>query len=126
MEGEGPAGHALLQSHGRGHGHPVRTAALPAAHGHRGLQGLRGERRGRGAAVRDGGGPAEGLKKRSSYSVHLVIDHFGAFLGKRENRFRLVMDKEETEYSADDVEQILIQSPCSLSADAIRLATEKT
>ena len=58
--------------------------------------------------------------------MHLVIDHFGAFLGKRENRFRLVMDKEETEYSADDVEQILIQSPCSLSADAIRLATEKT
>ena len=54
--------------------------------------------------------------------MHLLIDKFGAFIGKEGNCFRIKLDNEKQEYSADSVEQIIIQSPCSISSDAVKLA----
>ena len=57
--------------------------------------------------------------------MQLFIDRFGAFIGKQENRFRISCKGEKEEYSADDVDQIVIQSPCSISSGAVKLAMEK-
>lgn len=57
--------------------------------------------------------------------MKLIINEFGTYLSKKENRF-VVKNKEKTEeYSADQVEQIIIASPSSLSEGVVRLATEK-
>nr|QBM01402.1 CRISPR-associated endonuclease Cas1 [uncultured archaeon] len=56
--------------------------------------------------------------------MKLVINEFGSYLSKKENRF-VVKNKEKTEeYSADQVEQILITSPSSLSEGVVRLAID--
>ena len=57
--------------------------------------------------------------------MQIIIDKFGAFIGKKENRFQIKNEDKIEEYSADKVSQILITSPSSLSAGAIKLAMEK-
>ena len=56
--------------------------------------------------------------------MKLIINEFGSYLSKKDNRF-VVKNKEKIEeYSADQVEQIMITSPSSLSEDVVRLAIE--
>ncbi|MBI1935452.1 CRISPR-associated endonuclease Cas1 [Candidatus Woesearchaeota archaeon] len=57
--------------------------------------------------------------------MQIVIDKFGTFIGKIENRFQIKTKDKKEEYSADNVSQILIASPCSVSAGAVKLAMEK-
>ena len=57
--------------------------------------------------------------------MQLVVDKFGAFIGKKENRFQINTKDKKEEYSADKVSQILITSPSGISANAIKLAMEK-
>lgn len=57
--------------------------------------------------------------------MQIIIDKFGTFIGKKENRFEIRTKDNKQEYSADKISQILITSPSSLSAGAIKLAMEK-
>src|SRR3989344_3620569 len=57
--------------------------------------------------------------------MQIVIDKFGTFIGKTENRFQIKTKEKKEEYSADIVTQILITSPCTISAGAVKLAMEK-
>jgi len=50
---------------------------------------------------------------------------YGTYLSKKENRFVIKTKEKEEEYSADDVNQILITSPSSLTEGAVKLAIEK-
>lgn len=56
--------------------------------------------------------------------MQLIIDNFGAFLGKKGNRFVVKNGEEKQEFSAENVTQIIISSASSVSTDAIKLATE--
>jgi len=57
--------------------------------------------------------------------MKLIINEFGSYLSKKENRFVIKTKEKKEEYSADQVDQIIISSPSSLSEGVIRLATEK-
>src|SRR3989338_8957943 len=57
--------------------------------------------------------------------MKLIVNEFGAYLSKKENRFVIKTKEKEEEYSADQVEQIIISSPSSLSEGVVRLAIEK-
>lgn len=57
--------------------------------------------------------------------MQIVVDKFGAFIGKKENRFEIKTKECKVEYSTDKVSQILIISPSAVSAGAIKLAMEK-
>jgi len=57
--------------------------------------------------------------------MKLIINEFGAYLSKRENRFIIKTKEKEEEYSADQIDQIIISSPSSLSEGVVRLAIEK-
>jgi len=57
--------------------------------------------------------------------MRLVINEFGAYLSKKENRFLIKTKEKEEEYSAEQIDQIIISSPSSLSEGVIRLAMEK-
>ena len=57
--------------------------------------------------------------------MKLIINEYGAYLSKKENRFVVKSKEKEEEYSAEQVEQIIISSPSSLSEGVVRLATEK-
>ena len=48
--------------------------------------------------------------------MQIVIDKFGTFIGKTENRFQIKTKDKKEEYSADKISQILITSPSSVSA----------
>ena len=57
--------------------------------------------------------------------MHVVLDKFGSFLGKKENRFQILVKGElQKELSADNVRQFIIADGCSLSSGAINLAAE--
>lgn len=56
--------------------------------------------------------------------MNLIINEFGTYLSK-ENRFVIKTKEKKEEYSADQVDQIIISSPSSLSEGVIKLATEK-
>ncbi len=56
--------------------------------------------------------------------MELVIDDFGAFVGKKGNRFEVRRKEGTEECSADKVSQILICSASAISTDAVKLATE--
>lgn len=56
--------------------------------------------------------------------MYLIIDDFGAFIGKKENRFEIINGEAKNEYSADLVKQIIICSASSLSTSAVKLAIE--
>jgi CRISPR/Cas system-associated endonuclease Cas1 len=43
--------------------------------------------------------------------MQLIINEFGAYLSKRENRFVIKMKEKEEEFSSDNVDQILIAEP---------------
>jgi CRISPR-associated protein Cas1 len=58
--------------------------------------------------------------------MELLLNEYGMFLGKRENRFVVRLNGKEQEFSADTVTQIILQAPCSVSASAVRLASENT
>ncbi|MBS3090133.1 CRISPR-associated endonuclease Cas1 [Candidatus Pacearchaeota archaeon] len=57
--------------------------------------------------------------------MKLIVNEFGAYLSKKENRFVIKTKEKEEEYSADQVDQIIISSPSSLSEGVVKLATEK-
>ena len=57
--------------------------------------------------------------------MKLIINEFGTYLSKKENRFVIKNKDKIEEYSADQVEQIIISSPSSLAEGVVRLATEK-
>src|SRR3989344_9024119 len=57
--------------------------------------------------------------------MKLIINEFGSYLSKKENRFVIKTKEKKEEYSADDVEQIIITSPSSITEGVVRLATEK-
>ncbi len=59
------------------------------------------------------------------FKMQLVVDKFGTFIGKKENRFQINTKDKKEEYSADKVSQILVTSPSGISASAIKLAMEK-
>ncbi|MEM7815052.1 MAG: CRISPR-associated endonuclease Cas1 [Candidatus Aenigmatarchaeota archaeon] len=57
--------------------------------------------------------------------MHLIVDNWKTFIGKKENRFELVHEGGKEEYCADDVSQIIISAASSISIGAIKLAMEK-
>ena len=57
--------------------------------------------------------------------MKLIINEFGSYVSKKENRFVIKLKEKEEEYSADKVEQILISSPSSITEGAVKLAMEK-
>src|SRR3989338_2661639 len=57
--------------------------------------------------------------------MKLIINEFGSYLSKKENRFVIKNKEKKEEYSADDVNQILITSPSSLTEGAVKLAIER-
>nr|QBM01234.1 CRISPR-associated endonuclease Cas1 [uncultured archaeon] len=57
--------------------------------------------------------------------MKLIINEFGSYLSKKENRFIIKLKEKEDEYSADNVEQIIISSPSSITESAVKLAIEK-
>jgi len=57
--------------------------------------------------------------------VKLIVNEFGSYLSKKENRFVIKTKEKEDEYSADQVEQIIISSPSSISEGVVKLAIEK-
>src|SRR3989338_11337191 len=57
--------------------------------------------------------------------MKLIINEFGAYLSKKENRFVIKTKEKTEEYSADQIDQIIICSPSSLSEGVVKLATEK-
>src|SRR3990167_7341130 len=57
--------------------------------------------------------------------MKLVINEFGTHLSKKENRFVIKTKEKQEEYSADQVDQIIISSPSSLSDGVVKLAIEK-
>lgn len=57
--------------------------------------------------------------------MQIVVDKFGTFIGKKENRFEIKYKEEKQEYSADNISQILVTSPSAVSAGAVKLAMEK-
>lgn len=56
--------------------------------------------------------------------MHLIIDEYGTFIGKKENRFEIRRQGKTEEFSADLIKQIIISSASSISTDAIKLAME--
>ncbi len=56
--------------------------------------------------------------------MYLIIDEYGTFIGKKENRFEIKRKEKTEEFSADLVKQIIISSASSISTGAIKLAME--
>lgn len=57
--------------------------------------------------------------------MKLIINEYGSYLSKKENRFVIKLKEKQEEFSADKIEQILISSPSLISEGAVRLAIEK-
>lgn len=59
--------------------------------------------------------------------MQLIIDDFGAFVGKKENLFVVTKAKGEKkeEFSADNVEQIIFAKSSAISSDAVKLSMDK-
>lgn len=58
-------------------------------------------------------------------NMQLIIDDWGAFVGKTQNRFTVKTKEKEQEFSADQVDQILLMSATSISGGAVKLAVEQ-
>lgn len=56
--------------------------------------------------------------------MKIFINEFGSYLSKRENRFVVKTKEKEDEYSANQVEQIIISSPSLISEGAVKLAID--
>src|SRR3989344_105654 len=57
--------------------------------------------------------------------MKLIVNEFGTYLSRKENRFIVKNKDKQEEYSADQVDQIIISSPSSLSEGVVKLAIEK-
>lgn len=57
--------------------------------------------------------------------MKLIINEFGSYLSKKENRFVIKTKEKEEEFSSDNVEQIIIASPSSISEGVVKLAMDK-
>ncbi|MEM1535510.1 MAG: CRISPR-associated endonuclease Cas1 [Candidatus Pacearchaeota archaeon] len=57
--------------------------------------------------------------------MKIIINEFGSYLFKKENRFIIKTKEKKKEYSADQIEQIMITSPSSISEGAVKLAIER-
>ncbi len=55
----------------------------------------------------------------------VVVDSYGAFVGKSGDRFVIKSNGETKEFASEDVEQILVSSAATVSSDAVFLAAEK-
>lgn len=56
--------------------------------------------------------------------MELIINQYGAYLSRIQNRFQIQNKDDKQEYSADQVTQIIISTPISISSGAIELAQE--
>ncbi|MDD4878461.1 MAG: CRISPR-associated endonuclease Cas1 [Candidatus Nanoarchaeia archaeon] len=54
--------------------------------------------------------------------MQVIINQFGTFVGKKENRFTIVYKDVKDEHSADKVDQIKILCASSISSEAVKLA----
>lgn len=57
--------------------------------------------------------------------MKIIVNEFGSYLSKKENRFVIRTKEKKEEYSADQIEQIIISSPSSISEGAVKLAIEQ-
>ncbi len=57
--------------------------------------------------------------------MKLIINEFGSYLSKKENRFVIKTKDKTEEFSSDNVEQIIISSPSSISQSAIKLVIDR-
>lgn len=57
--------------------------------------------------------------------MRLIVNEFGSYISKKENRFVVKTKEKSDEYSADQISQIIISSPSSISEGVVKLATEK-
>ena len=56
--------------------------------------------------------------------MQLIIDDFGAYVKKKQNRFEVLQNKKKEEFSADKVTQIVLLKKGTISGSAIALAIE--
>ncbi len=54
--------------------------------------------------------------------MQLIINQFGTFVGKKENRFTIAYNDVKDEHSADKVDQIKVLCASSISSEAVKLA----
>lgn len=57
--------------------------------------------------------------------MQLVIDEYGAFVGKEGNRIKIVRKDKEDEFSSDNLDQIILAKSSSISTSAMKLAMER-
>ncbi|MBM3303692.1 MAG: hypothetical protein FJY76_01235 [Candidatus Aenigmarchaeota archaeon] len=57
--------------------------------------------------------------------MQIIIDEYGAFIGKEGERFVVESKENNEEFSAHNTDQIIISKASSISSEAIKLATEK-
>ena len=56
--------------------------------------------------------------------MRLIIDKYGTYIHKKKNRFIILNQSHDNEFSADKVSQILIYRGAAITADAIDLAVK--
>lgn len=56
--------------------------------------------------------------------MELIINEYGAFVGRDHERFSVKMKEKTEEYSADSVTQIIMLTPSTISTEAVKLAME--
>jgi len=56
--------------------------------------------------------------------MKIVINEFGSYISKKENRFVIKSKEKKEEYSSDQIDQIIISSPSSISESAVKLAVD--
>lgn len=59
------------------------------------------------------------------FFMQLIIDDYGASVGKKGNRFLIRKKNSVEEFSADQIEQIILVKASTLSTDAVKLAMSK-
>jgi len=56
--------------------------------------------------------------------MKIVINEFGSYISKKENRFVIKSKEKKEEYSSDQIDQIIISSPSSISESAVKLTVD--
>ena len=54
--------------------------------------------------------------------MQIIINQFGTFIGKKENRFTIAYNETKDEHSADKVDQIKVLCSSAISSEAVKLA----
>ncbi len=57
--------------------------------------------------------------------MQIIVNEYGAKLSKCENRIVISSDAKKEEFASDNINQIIICSPCAITEGAIQLATSK-